>query len=57
MPWMDPPTSRPYRPDEHIEYWPEMVFPGPEGVPDDAYNPVINPRRPPETRDRPQNAI
>lgn len=52
MPWPDLPASRPYRPDERIDHWPEMVFPGPEGIPedDDVYNPMINPRRPPETR-------
>jgi len=51
VPWVAPPSSRPYAPDESIDYWPEMVFPGPEGVPDDdVYNPMIDPRRPPETR-------
>jgi hypothetical protein len=48
MPWDDPLTSTPHEPDEGTDYWPEHVFPNPEGVPDeDGYNPVVNPRRVP----------
>ncbi|MDP2872954.1 MAG: hypothetical protein Q8P31_10515 [Bacillota bacterium] len=48
MPWSDPLSSEPVQPDESIDHWPEHIFPGPEGVPDEeGYNPVVDPRAPP----------
>lgn len=56
MPWYEYTRSEPFDPEQGPQHWPEYVFPGPEGMPDeDGYNPLVDPRRPPPEPGSPRN--